>query len=70
MTITNREYGITQFCEELCEDNEIWHLLAFVRNESGVLPESYSRVNIKMYHYSTLSLAKEMGNLSKHSSRY
>ena len=40
MTVTNREYGITQFCEQLCEEGEIWHLLAFVRNELGVLAES------------------------------
>ena len=46
-TGTNREYGITQFCEQLCEDGEIWHLLAFVRTESGELAESYGGVNIK-----------------------
>ena len=47
MTVINREYGITQFCEQLCEDGEIRHLLAFVRNELGVLAESYGCVNIK-----------------------
>ena len=46
-TVTNREYGITQLCEQFCEEGEIWHLLAFVRNESGVLVESYGGVNIK-----------------------
>ena len=45
--VTNREYGITQFCKQLCEEGEIRHLLAFVRNESGVLAESYGGVNIK-----------------------
>ena len=44
MTVTNREY---QFYKQLWEDSEIRHLLAFVRNESGVLAESYNRVNIK-----------------------
>ena len=38
---------MTQFCEQLCKDSEIWHLLAFVRNKSGVLAESYGGVNIK-----------------------
>ena len=47
MTVTNREHGINHFCEQLCEDNEIRHLLAFVRNESGILAESYGSVNIK-----------------------
>ena len=46
-TVTNREYGITQFCAQLCEEGEIRHLLAFVRNKSGVLVESYGDVNIK-----------------------
>ena len=46
-TVTNREYSITQFCAQLCEVGEIRHLLAFVRNESGVLVESYGGVNIK-----------------------
>ena len=47
MTVTNREYGITQFCAQLCEEGEIRHLLALVRNESGVLVESYGGVNMK-----------------------
>ena len=47
MTVTNREYGITQFCEQLCEEGEIRHLLTFVRNKSGVLAESYGSVSIK-----------------------
>ena len=50
-TVTNREYGITQLCaqccEQFCEEGEIRHLLVFVRNESGVLVESYGSVNIK-----------------------
>ena len=45
--LTNREDGIAQFYEQFCEDNEIRHLLAFVRNKSSVLAESYGRVNIK-----------------------
>ena len=47
MTVTNREYGITQFCKQFCEEGEIQHLLVFVRNESGILAESYGSVNIK-----------------------
>ena len=30
ITVTNREYGITQFCEQLCEEGEFgifWRLL-------------------------------------------
>ena len=34
----------TQVSEQLCEDSEIRHLKAFIRNTSGVLAES---VNIK-----------------------
>ena len=49
-----------------CEDSEIWHLLVFVINESGVLVESYGRINIKN---ASLQYYMEMGNLSKNSSR-
>ena len=47
MTVTNREYGITQFCKQLCKDSEIQHLVAFVRNESSIVAESYGHANIK-----------------------
>ena len=38
---------MTQFCNQLCKNSEIWHLLAFVGNKLGVLVESYGHVNIK-----------------------
>ena len=47
MTVTNREYGISQFFEQLCKDSGILHLLVFVRNELGVLAESYGRINME-----------------------
>ena len=53
---TTVEYGITQFWEQLCKEGEIQHILAFVRNESGVLAESYGYVHIKkasLHYYIT-----------------
>ena len=38
---------MTQFFKHLCEDNEIQHIVASVRNELGVVAESYGHVNIK-----------------------
>ena len=45
---------MTQFFKHLCEDSEIQHILASVRNESGVLADSYGHVNIKIHYYSTI----------------
>ena len=46
-TVIKREYCITKFCEKLSKEGEIWHLLALIRNKSGVPAESYGVVNIK-----------------------
>ena len=45
--------AITKFCGHVYGDSEIRYLMAFVRNESDVLVESYSRVNIEnaLPHY-------------------
>ena len=57
---------MTQFFKYLCEDSEIQHILASVRNESGVLADSYGHVNIKIHYYSTIWQTIMMGCPSKH----
>ena len=37
---------MTHFCEQLCQDSEIWHILMLVRNELGILVEHYDHINI------------------------
>ena len=62
MTVTNRKYGVTQFFEQFCRDSKLWYPLVFVRNELGVVAESYGHINIENASLdSTISLTNEMG---------